>query len=84
MISGSQEMIRDINRRLVLEKIVNNGPISRAALAKALHLTKATISNIVQELLIRNWSQRSAAGILLWGENQLCWPFHRTAGMPWL
>ena len=51
MISGSQEMIRDINRRLVLEKIVNNGPISRAALAKALHLTKATISNIVQELL---------------------------------
>ena len=51
MAIANQEMIRDNNRRLVLEYIVNNPPISRAALAKELHLTKATISNIVQELM---------------------------------
>ena len=50
----NQEMIRNTNRRLVLEYIVNNPPISRADLAKQLQLTKATISNIVQELLDRN------------------------------
>ena len=54
MAIANQEMIRDNNRRLVLEYIVNNPPISRAALAKELHLTKATISNIVQELMDQN------------------------------
>lgn len=51
MITGSKELIRDINTRLVLETIVNNGSISRAAIAKHLGLTKATISAIVQELI---------------------------------
>lgn len=51
MITGSQELIRDINTNLVLESIVNSGPISRASIAKKLGLTKATISTIVQLLL---------------------------------
>lgn len=51
MITGSKELIRDINSHLVLESIVNNGPISRADLSKALGLTKATISAIVQVLI---------------------------------
>ncbi len=51
MITGSQEYIRDMNRRLVLETIIHQNPISRANLSKQLHLTKATISAIVQELI---------------------------------
>ncbi len=51
MITGSQEYIRDMNRRLVLETIIQQNPISRANLSKQLHLTKATISAIVQELI---------------------------------
>lgn len=51
MITGSKELIRDINSHLVLKSIVTDGPISRAALAKKLGLTKATISAIVQVLL---------------------------------
>ena len=51
---ANQEMIRDNNRRLVLEYIVNNPPVSRAALSKQLKLTKATISAIVQDLLAQN------------------------------
>ena len=54
MTIASQEMIRDNNRRLVLEYIVNHPSVSRADLAKHLSLTKATISNIVQELLDQN------------------------------
>lgn len=53
MITGSKELIRDINTRLVLETIINNGSISRAAIAKHLGLTKATISAIVQELIVK-------------------------------
>lgn len=48
---GSQELIRDINSRLILTQLINNGPMSRAALSKNLGLTKATISAIVQELI---------------------------------
>lgn len=51
MITGSKELIRDINTRLVIETIVNNIAISRAAIAKHLGLTKATISAIVQDLI---------------------------------
>lgn len=53
MSTGNQEYIRDMNRALVLEAIANHSPLSRADLAKMLHLTKATVSTIVQELLDR-------------------------------
>ena len=45
MQTGSKELIRDINFHLILEAIINEGPISRAALAKHLGLTKATVSS---------------------------------------
>lgn len=51
MITGSKELIRDINSRLILETILNDGPISRASLSNKLGLTKATISTIVANLI---------------------------------
>ncbi|MDY3918308.1 MAG: ROK family transcriptional regulator [Candidatus Limivivens sp.] len=54
MVTGSKELIRDINSHLVLETIVNDGPISRADLSKKLGLTKATISSLVQLLIDEN------------------------------
>lgn len=51
MVTGSKELIRDINSTLVLETIINTKPISRAAISKKLGLTKATISTIVQDLI---------------------------------
>lgn len=51
MVTGSKEMIRDINSHLVLQTILNEGPISRASISSRLGLTKATISTIVADLL---------------------------------
>ncbi|MDI9487884.1 MAG: ROK family transcriptional regulator [Bacillota bacterium] len=53
MVTGSKELIRDINTHLVLETIINEASISRAATAKHLGLTKATVSAIVQDLINR-------------------------------
>lgn len=53
MVTGSKELIRDINTSLVTNLIIEKGPISRASIAKELGLTKATISAIVQNLLDR-------------------------------
>ena len=53
MVTGSKELIRDINTQLVLETIINLASISRASTAKHLGLTKATVSAIVQDLINR-------------------------------
>ena len=53
MVTGSKELIRDINTHLVLETIINQASISRASTAKYLGLTKATVSAIVQDLINR-------------------------------
>lgn len=48
---GSKELIRDINTHLVLEVILNEGPISRATISTKVGLTKATVSAIVADLM---------------------------------
>lgn len=53
MLTGNQELIRDINTQSVIRTIIAHGSISRAATASALGLTKATVSAIVQVLLDR-------------------------------
>lgn len=73
MSTGNQEYIRDMNRALVLEAIANHPPLSRADLAKMLHLTKATVSTIVQELLDRQLViELGSAEKLPWVENRFC------------
>ncbi len=54
MITGSKELIRDMNSHLILEMILKEGTISRAALSKTSGLTKATVSAIVQKLIEQN------------------------------
>lgn len=53
MLTGNQDLIRDINTQSVIRTILTNGAISRASIASALGLTKATVSAIVQVLLER-------------------------------
>ena len=77
MSIANQEMIRNNNRRLVLEFIINNPPVSRAELAKQLSLTKATISNIVQELLEQHFIREI-------GSAQTCWSLTKLMVLPCL
>ncbi len=47
---GNKQLIKDLNRSLVIEKIRKDGPISRTDISKALNLGLSTITNIVEEL----------------------------------
>ncbi|MFD2616564.1 ROK family transcriptional regulator [Terrilactibacillus laevilacticus] len=49
------DLIKKINRSLILEKIKTEQPISRAQIAKKLSLSKSTVSTIVDELLNRKF-----------------------------
>lgn len=46
----NQEGTSAHNRRVLIEAIRVNGPLSRAALARATHLTKQTVSNLIESL----------------------------------
>ncbi|MBB3644127.1 putative NBD/HSP70 family sugar kinase [Rhizobium sp. BK619] len=50
-ISGTNlEQAKSHNRRVVIEAVRTNGPLSRAAIARMTALTAQTVSNIVEEL----------------------------------
>jgi predicted NBD/HSP70 family sugar kinase/DNA-binding XRE family transcriptional regulator len=52
---ASSEVVRDINRRIVLNLIRTRQPISRADLARVSGLQRSTISLITEELMEEHW-----------------------------
>ncbi|BCN32147.1 ROK family transcriptional regulator [Anaeromicropila herbilytica] len=80
MITGSKELIRDINSNLVLESIINSNPISRATISKNLGLTKATISAIVQELINKNLVMEIGSDDTSLGRKPILLSFNQNAG----
>jgi predicted NBD/HSP70 family sugar kinase len=60
----SSEVVRDINRRLVLNLIRTRQPISRADLARVSGLQRSTISLIVEQLIAENWVLEGPTGRL--------------------
>ena len=52
---ASSEIVRDINKRVVLNLLRERQPISRADLARASGLQRSTISLIVEELIEEHW-----------------------------
>ncbi|WLD92799.1 ROK family transcriptional regulator [Alkalihalobacillus sp. AL-G] len=50
-LRGSFQLMKSLNRSIILNKIRVEGPISRADIAKQIQLTPPTVSNIVKELI---------------------------------
>ncbi|HXA51058.1 MAG TPA: ROK family transcriptional regulator [Candidatus Acidoferrum sp.] len=61
---ASSEVVRDINRRIVLHLIRKRHPISRADLARISGLQRSTISLIVEQLVEENWVLEGPTGRL--------------------
>lgn len=61
---ASSEVVRDINRRIVLNLIRTRQPLSRADLARVSGLQRSTISLIVEELIQQDWLIEGPTGRL--------------------
>src|SRR5260370_26856877 len=61
---ASSEVVRDINRRIVLNLVRTRHPISRADLARLSGLQRSTISLIVEQLIQENWVLEGPTGRL--------------------
>src|SRR6266567_229315 len=64
MQTASSEVVRDINRRIVLNLIRTRQPISRADLARVSGMQRSTISLIVEELVNEDWVIEGPTGRL--------------------
>lgn len=80
MNTGNQELIRELNRAYVLKTLIQSSPLSRADLAKKCHLTKATISAIVQELLDARLIREIGSGETALGRKPILLQFNQTCG----
>ena len=61
---ATSEVVRDINKRAILNLIRTRQPISRADLARASGLQRSTVSLIVEELIEDNWVIEGPTGRL--------------------
>lgn len=62
MKRGSFKAMKNLNKSLILTKILNDGPISRAEIAKEIKLTPPTVGTIVKELIEQGIVKESAQG----------------------
>ncbi|WP_332698044.1 ROK family transcriptional regulator [Halalkalibacter lacteus] len=62
-VTGSFQLMKSLNRSLILNIIRLNGPISRAEIAKRTKLTPPTVTNLVTELLDSKLVRESEIGI---------------------
>ena len=62
MRSGNRQLIRDINRSLVLNLVKNHGPISRTDIARKSGLSLSTVSGITRALLSAGLIHEMASG----------------------
>jgi glucokinase-like ROK family protein len=63
--SGDPEMAREINRALILNVFRNNETTSRTEIARLLHLSKVTVSNIISDLIEDGYVLEVGEGISL-------------------
>src|ERR1700736_3942126 len=61
---ASTEVVRDINRRIILNLSRTRHPISRADLARVSGLQRSTVSSIVEQLIEERWVLYGATGRL--------------------
>ncbi|WP_433939967.1 ROK family protein [Paenibacillus lautus] len=62
MRKGNLELLKKINRDLVLETIRSQQPISRAKVAQRLNFSRSTVSSIVDELIAKKFVVETGLG----------------------
>ena len=76
----NQHIVRQENKDLVLEQIIQHTPISRADIAARTGLNKGTVSSLVKELLDEQLINESGPGKSSGGRRPVMLHFNRLAG----
>lgn len=79
-ITGDQALVKKINKSIVLDTIRLHNPLSRAQVSERTGLNKATVSNLVQELLDNHLVQEIGPGESSGGRKPLMLLFNHSSG----
>lgn len=79
-VTGNQQLVKQINKTLVLEKVMNEAPISRAFIAQQLGLNKGTVSSLVGELIDEKLVFETGPGKSSGGRRPVMLTFNKNAG----
>mgnify|MGYP001282241206 CR=1 FL=1 len=78
--TGNQQLVKQINKSIVLNTIKNNAPISRADIAQKTGLNKGTVSSLVNELIEEHLIYESGLGESSGGRRPIILLFNHQAG----
>lgn len=76
----NQQVVKQENKALVLEKVIKNSPISRADIASTTGLNKGTVSSLVKELIDDHLIEESGPGKSSGGRRPVMLLFNKLAG----
>lgn len=78
--TGNQQLVKQINKSIILNTIKNNAPISRADTAQITGLNKGTVSSLVNELINEHIVYESGLGESSGGRRPMMLLFNNKAG----
>lgn len=78
--TGDLNLVKKINTSVVLHFLRNDSPISRSRIAELSGLTKATVSNLIQDLMNNHLVYEIGAGQSSGGRKPMMLIFRQTAG----
>ncbi|NOU96373.1 ROK family protein [Paenibacillus sp. LMG 31456] len=78
--TGDLNLVKKINKSIVLEHIKDNAPVSRAKIAELTGLTKATVSTLVNELIESRMVYEIGTGASSGGRKPMMLLFNQAAG----
>lgn len=79
-VTGDQALVKKLNKSIVLERIRLHAPLSRAQLSSQTGLNKATVSNLVAELITDELVYETGLGESSGGRKPLMLLFNSRAG----
>ncbi|WP_240473324.1 ROK family transcriptional regulator [Salsuginibacillus kocurii] len=80
MKTGDQNLVKKLNKSIVLDILQKQSPISRAQISKTTGLTKATVSSLVSELMNESFIYEIGSGESKGGRKPVMLYFNKNAG----
>lgn len=79
-LTGNQQLVKKINKRIVIQTIIQEAPVSRADIAVSAGLNKGTVSSLVNELIEEQLVYESGPGESSGGRRPVMLHFNEKAG----
>ncbi|MGE5571481.1 MAG: ROK family protein [Bacteroidota bacterium] len=79
--TGNQDLVKELNKAVILNIIWRHAPISRAEIARVSGLTRGTVSSLVDELIVDSYVKEIGTGTSAMGRKPIMLQLNAGAGV---